>query len=257
MNRFLIALLLLSTSLCSQEFPSKADDITYDWLMNSANHTDHVAIFKKIFSKVKVKTFLEFGVGLSTKYFTDHCNKVVSVEFVTHGSGPETIKRYIDFYQDCYNWTPIVFFTGYQSDTGWAAYKYLGSNAVYKANSYQSANQRTYAPLDDFYILELNAFTKSLIKTRPIEVAFVDCSLYLRGDLVQVLFDKSPIIVGHATSIRYCGLVDDVYGYSHIQTPLNYEEIFIAHGSGCTVWIEKKEQYKELVEELKRYANSP
>jgi hypothetical protein len=254
--RFFIAFLLLTNILRAQDLPPNADLITYDWLIQSKTHPE-VAIFHQIFSKVKVKNLLEFGVGAPTKYFLDRCNKVVSVEFVTYGCGPENIRKYINFYQEAYNWVPVVFFTGYPGDTGWATYKYLGSYAVYKAVSYQSANQRSYASVDDFYILEMNAFVKSITKMRPINVAFVNCSLYLRGDLVQIMFDKSPIIVANSTSVRYQGLSDDVYGYSRIQTPANYEEIFISQDGGLTVWIEKKEEYSSLIDTLRHYASNP
>src|SRR6185436_1197288 len=129
--------MLLSTLLLQpvfgegeDSFIKKADDITYDWLVKYGDETgitDHVSHFRKIFNKFKVKTCLEFGVGYSTKYFLDSCNKVISIEFVTSGYGPAVMKRYIELYRGYSNWLPIVYFSGYRGDMTWAPFKYLGT----------------------------------------------------------------------------------------------------------------------------------
>lgn len=256
--------LLILTICCygySQEAEkiTRADQITYDWLIDSGEefgHTDHIPHFKKIFELLKVRTFLELGLGYSTKYFLDNSVKVISVEFITPGYGSNWMQEFMRLYENLNHWIPIAFFSGYSSDTSWAPYKYLGSESVYKACSYQSANHRTYAPINNFYLKELNAFFTDLFKAHKITVAFVNPSMYLRGDLVQLLFDKAPVIIAHDTNIRYQGLSDDVYGYSHVVTPENYVEIRIPYGMGTTVWIQIKDQTKELIEEMKNYADS-
>lgn len=263
MKKILTSILVIACFLSSKadgavERIRSPEEITYEWLVDlgtTTAYTDHVPHFKKIFEHLKVKTFLEFGVGYSTKYFLDSSKKVISVEFVTHGYGPSWIMECIDLYHDYSNWIPLIYFTGFKGDTDWAQYKYLGSEHVYKAVSYQTVTHKNYALIDDFYLNELNAFISNLVKCYNINVAFVDSGLYLRGDLVQLSFNKIPVIVAHDTTVRALGQTGDVYGYSRIVTPENYEEIFIQHGQGTTVWIIKTDPYKKLTEEIKKYAS--
>jgi hypothetical protein len=229
---FLTILACYFTTMLGADENLKADDITYEWLVDQGNKTgyaDHVIIFNKIFNKVKVKNLLEFGLGYSTKYFLDYCRKVTSVEFISDGAGPDWYQKCLELFRECPNWTPIAFFTGFSGDKDWAFSKYLGSDSVYRAWAYQGATHKSYAPLDDFYLVELDAFIKRLAKPRPIDVAFVDSGLVMRGDLVQLLFDKVPIIIAHDTCTpemrKNLRLELDLYGYSRIDPPEEYEEI--------------------------------
>ncbi len=254
MKKLLFLLLLFFNLAWSDDYYQSADEITYESLLKLAEltaYTDHIPVFKELFAQMKVKTFLEFGVGYSTKYFLDSCTKVISVEFVTHGYGPEWIKNCLDLFRPCAHWLPIVFFSGCKSNPDWAPYKYNGSEHVYKAASYQSATHKNYALIDDFYLTELNAFIMNLTKCHKIDVAFVDPGIYLRGDLVQLLFDKVPIILAHDTRCRHEGMQGDVYGYSRIVTPENYEELFANTGQGVSIWVRKQEKYQALIKKLK------
>jgi hypothetical protein len=258
---FAISALCLQSQLFGEERQviTKADQITYEWLVNQGNlaaYSDHVVHFKKIFELLKVKTFLEFGLGFSTKYFLDQSQKVISVEFVTNGYGPAWLKDCLNLYRDCSNWIPIAFFSGYQGDMSWAPYKYVGSESVYKAASHQCSQHNSYAAIDGFYLKELDSFIENLFKCHNITVAFVDPGFYLRGDLVQLLFGKSSVIVAHDTRVRAEKIKDDVYGYTNIVTPDNYEEIFLSHGQGTTVWVLKTDQTKKFIEQMKEYAHS-
>jgi len=49
---------------------------------------------------------------------------------------------------------------------------------------------------------------------------------------------------------------NDVYGYSRLKIPDNYEEIFFSTGQGTTAWILKKEEYQGLIDELTKYAKT-
>lgn len=235
-----------------------AEDITYDLLVKLGDETgsfDHISHFRQIFKKMKVKTFLEFGVSYGTKYFLDMSNKVISVEFITHGYGPDTLKYFLNLFQEYSNWIPLSFFSGFLGDVSFAPYKYLGSEAVYKAASYQTVTHKNYALIDSFYLTELDAFIRNLIRFHKIDIAFVDSSgVYLRGDLVQLLFDKVKLIVAHDTGCKAQKEVGDVYGYSRVQTPDNYEEIHFPVGQGTTVWVMKDSEHQEKIDELKRYA---
>ncbi|HSX13105.1 MAG TPA: hypothetical protein VLE96_01615, partial [Chlamydiales bacterium] len=216
---------------------------------------DYIPFFKKLFERLKVRTFLEFGIGYRTKYFLDHTSKVISVEFITNGHNPKQMREYVNLYRNITNWTPIAFFSGYEGDMSWAPYKYMGSENVYKADSYQCANHRSYASINGFYKDELNSFISNLFKAYKATVSFVQPPIYLRGDLVQLLFDKSQIIIAQHTGIRYIGLKDDLYGYSRVVTPDNYEEIYLPN-AGITVWMIKNDLTQELIAETKKYANS-
>lgn len=241
----------------TNRFVTNAEEITYDWLVHlgkTTGYTDHVPHFKRIFNKLKVNTFLEFGLGFSTKYFLDSCNKVISVEFIHEGYGPEWMQQCLKLYEHCTNWIPIAYFSQFRGNTDWAPFKYQGSDHVSKAGYYQCVTHQNYALIDDSYLKEIHLFMLDLIKLHKIDIGFVDAGIYLRGDLIQILFGKIPVIAAHDTNCRAMGMKDDVYGYSRIITPDNYEEIHIPQGQGMTVWIIKKDQFSELSEDLKNYA---
>jgi hypothetical protein len=253
-------LLLLTCSLLLAQDPTfnKAEEITYDWLTShndARGGTSHVICFKEIFDLLKVKSLLEFGIGTGTKYFLDSCKKVISVEVITHGYGPERCKRFLELYKGCSNWTPIVYFSGFQGDMSWAHFKYMGSDAVYKAASYQCSTWLHYKNIDPFYLKELGDFMTNLTKYNKVEAALVQPMLFLRGDMVQLLFDKVGVIVAHNTASRVTGK-ETPFGYVRVKTPDNYEEIYLPTEQegeviGTTVWILKKPEHEPLIERLK------
>jgi hypothetical protein len=254
MKKWLLALGVL-IGLHSSVNAESADEITYEWLTSNEGNTHYIPHFKKIFSLTKVKTLLEFGMGNATKYFLDSCNKVISIDFITHGYGPHTLQHFLSFFQEFPNWIPIAFFSGYRGDSTWPPYKYLGSEHVYKACSYQTVTHKNYALIDDFYRLELNAFINSLFKCHKIDLAFVHPVLFLRSDLVELLFSKVNVIVATETQSRMAGDDADVYGYFRLHVPEDYEEIYLPGGSGTTVWVTKKESFTAFTENLKKYVD--
>ncbi len=226
-----------------------ANQINYDFLVTHGRETgygDHIPYFKDIFEKITVKTLLEFGLGYSTKYYLERCAKVISVEFVTSGYGPVWMKKCIDLYRGYSNWIPIAYFSDYKGDMSWAPYKYIGSDGVAKASNYQSSTYKSYSAIDNFYLNELTTFVKNLTKYNKVDLALVDPGNYLRGELVQTLFDKSPIILAHHVDFSFLRLKDDIYGYSSIVTPDNYEEIHLQEGMGTIIWIKKTPELQEL-----------
>jgi hypothetical protein len=180
---------------------------------------------------------------------------VISVEFVTHGYGPEWIQKCIELLGAHPNWIPIAYFTGYQGNPSWAPHPHLGSDAVYRAASYQCATHRNYALIDPSYLLELDTFISNLVNSHQVDIAFVDPGIYLRGDLVQRLFHKVSVIVAHDCRRTLELLENDVYGYSRIYPPDDYEEILIPFGQGTTVWIIRKENFLPLIDAIKKYAS--
>ncbi len=259
-NLFFLMLIAIAPSFAEEHPFQKADEVTYEWLATASDDTGgccYVACLKEIFNKIKVKSLLEFGVGYPTKYCLDSCKRVLSVEFITYGYGPDRLKKFVQFYKDCPNWVPIAYFSDFPGDMTWAPYKYIGSDAVYRACSYQCVTSKHYKEVDDLYVKELNEFITNLSKYNKIEVAVVHPILYLRGDLVQLLFDKVPIIVALDTNSRIDGR-ENSYGYVRVETPDNYEEIYLSlklssgHVPGTTVWIAKKPEYQSLIESLRQ-----
>ncbi len=240
--------------------PTVADEITYNWLVQGAvpaHDTQHILVFKKLLENAKIKTLLEFGLGYPTKYFLDHCNKVISVDFITYGYGPEIMRKFLRIYADYSNWIPIAFFSGFRGwDYDWAPYKHLGSDSVYRATSYQHAYHKHYAKIDDFYLVELEAFIANLLKFHRVDAAFLGHAIFLRGDLLELLFDKVDILIAHNTCKRELHDMDDIYGLSRVIAKENYEEIFFPVEGGTTVWISKKEKYGNLIDALQKYADT-
>jgi len=234
-----------------------AEAIDYPWLVGSgecAGASDFLPHFRTVFQEIKVRTLLQFGVGYETKYFLDHATKVISLEFVNPGYGSNWIRKFMDLYRDFSNWVPIVYFSSYQGDVSWAPFKYLGSEHLYKAAAYQCSTHKDYGANDPFYKVELEAFLASLAKYNHIDAAFVSPPIYLRGDFVQALFGKVPLIIAHDTAVRKEGIADDVYGYSRIAVPEDYEEIFLPGGSGTTAWVLKSGKYNRLAEKFKQFS---
>lgn len=247
MNKILFSMLAVYSSCFALDFRN-AEEITYEKLVAQ---TDYLPYFHEIFNQMKVNTLLEFGYGLSTKYFLDECKKVISVEFVTHGCGPEGIKEVLGLFKEKSNWIPIAYFTGYHGDTSWAPYKYVGTDKIYKAISYHCSTHQNYALVDNSYLNELKEFINNLAKSNKIDVVLVNTTAYIRGDLVRLLFDKVSIICAQNTKCRAVGEKNDVYGYSRVVTPDNYEEIYSDKGGGTTLWIKKEDKFKELIDLLK------
>ncbi len=250
-NTILLFVLLFSHIYASPEKPS---DITYEWLIDAEDGdggSSYVVYLNEVFQKTKVRACLEFGVGYGTKMLLDNCNKVLSVEVVTHGYGPGRIKQFISFYRDYSNWIPISYFSGYYGDMSWAPYKYTGSDAVYKACSYQCATACDYSLIDPFYQKELGEFIGNIVKYNKVDMALVHPILFLRGDLVQLLFDKVPIIIAHNTELLIKGENPDFWGFTRVKTPEEYEMISTLGRTGTTIWVKKKPEYQELIQKLK------
>lgn len=202
-----------------------------------------------IFDHMNVRTTLEFGLSTQTTYFLESSKKVISIDFITNGYGPDNIKNAIERNRSYSNWIPIAFFSGFHGDVNWAPYRYYGSESVYKATSHIGATHQSFASIDDFYITELNSFITNLKKCYKIDVAQIGGCVLIRGDIVQILFGKVPVIIGEATSY----INPDYFGYKNIVVPNDYETINIPKYD-ITIWISKNEEHRSLAEKLKAFA---
>lgn len=230
-------------------YASETDFITYDWLVDlgkTTAYTDHIPHFRNLFNSMKVRGLLECGCGFSTKYFLDHCAKVVSIEFITSGTNDQWLLECIKLYKDYNNWVPL---------------RYLGTETFSQACGYQCTYHRDYALIDPTYLKELDDYFKVQLYTaylegKDIDVAFVDAGVYIRGDMVKVLLaNKVPVVVAHDTASDV-GTETDVglYGWFKVHTPTDYEKISIPHGVGTTFWISKK--FPDVIASMTAYRDS-
>lgn len=84
---------------------------------------------------------------------------------------------------------------------------------------------------DSRYLLELKALCDDSLKDQASEVVVIHPSMPLRGDLVNELFDRVPIIAAEETN--KIGVLDKV------NIPVNYEKIVFSQGRGTTFWVRK------------------
>ncbi len=240
---FIAPLLLIATLFCNS---TKAEDIADDFFINIGEITEdynHIPFFEKICETIKVRTLLEFGVGYSTPYFLGACTKVISVEFIYSPWETDWIKECLDLFRGRSNWVPVVYFSHFTGDFSWAPYKYHGSDALYKAHFYQTLTGQSFSVIDRSYQDELRFFLSNLTKYNTIDVAFVDFGVTLRADVVQLLFEKIPVILANCTKNSYLE--------ESLQVPANYEEIRISKGVGTTIWVKKTEELSPLIKALK------
>lgn len=238
----------------------KAEDITEEWLVTAGaetGYTEHVRHIKKVFEVMKIRGFIEYGLGFSTKYFLDHCDHVTSIEFVTPGTGPEWMKYCIDLFKNIPTWKPVAYFAGKGLDTSWAKYKYLGTENVYKAVAYQPVHRKSYAAIDPTYLDDMKKNLQQELVSGDFDMAFVDAGICNRGDMVQILFNNVPIIAAHDIAAKAYRHLDDVYGYGRIIVPENYEEIYIPFGMGTAFWVKKDAKYQKVIQALKNYVQNP
>jgi hypothetical protein len=210
---------------------AEAKEIDYDWLV-SVEKSEYIPHWRRLFNTTKISGLLECGCGLSTKYFLDHAKRVISIEYVTPGYGGKHYKEAMALFSGIENWVPILYNADYRS------------NSFNNACAYQCSMHRDYALIDPTYLKELDKHFKAVIKNSclagyTIDAAFVNPTVYIRGDFVKVLLaNKIPIVVAHSTSSDN-GNLDDLYGWIKVVTPSDYVKIFIPFGSGTTFWINR------------------
>ena len=243
------SMLAMTTGVAAESY---TDHITYNWLAEKGAEngiTDHVAHWRRLFNTMHVRGFLECGIGFSTKYFLDHTEKVVTVEFVTPGYGPSKYQQCYSLFYDIPNWIPML----YNEE--------LRSNSFNNACAYQSSMHKDYSLLDPAYLRELFQYFNTIIKKArtgnyPIDVAFVHSGVYIRGDFVKLLMaHKIPIIAAHNTSTdNGPGEESNLYGWNKINAPSNYIKIYIPFGQGTTFWI--SDQLPDVIASMQAYRDS-
>lgn len=229
----------------------ESDFITYDWLIDCGKntaYTDHIPHFRRLFNTMKVRGFLECGCGYSTKYFMDHCDKVISIEFMNPGTGDYWFKECLNLYKDCSNWVPLLYNADHKDQS------------FNNACAYACSEHRDYSLIDPSYLVRLDQFFKKQIEMarqggKNIDVAFVDPGVYPRGDMVKLLLEnKVPIVMAHDTIFdKGSDVSEGLYIWFVVKTPPDYEKIFIPFGNGTTFWISKN--LPEVIDSITTYRN--
>lgn len=246
--------LLLSTliiTLSSHAYGDQTDFITYEWLTegDQSIYHDHLPHWKRLFNTTKVRGFIECGCGFASKYFMEHTDKVVSIEYINSGYDNSKYLAFVEIYKDQANWIPVL----YNAD--------MRSNSFNNACAHQCATHLDYALVDAAYVRELyQHFKKIIVKAQSenydIDAAFVNPGMFLRGDLVKLLLaHKIPIVAAHGTSSDQ-GAEEkaNLYGWNKVTTPANYEKIYIPFGQGTTFWV--SDQLPDLIASLQEYRDN-
>lgn len=228
-----IAILTFFTFSCFDLPSIDLTDINYDRLVSNP-YTDHVQHLEKLFRHANVNSCLEFGLGYGTKYLLEQCGDVTSCEIILPEQATDWFDHTKDLLRGYQNWTPIL--------------KH-GSSSLQHANVLCSQERKDPALYNAAYLLELKDVCDELFKNKQFDMAFVDPGFHMRGDLVNELFDRVPIIVAHDTNIA-----PEIYGWRKIQTPSNYEKIVYAEGQGVIIWI--RNDRPDLILALKSRADS-
>ncbi len=191
------------------------NQITYT-TFNKENTIDHYQDHKDIIKNYNVNSVIEFGVGEGTNVFLENCKgKVTSVELLTTDypkaellkiSTDEWIDYSIKQFKKYNNWNAVK----YEVQSGILDAEYdvtgHGNNGVKRGDS----------PSNQEYIQELENLISTL-NVLEYDMAFVDAGIHLRGDIVNLLFNKVNIITAHDFNTR------NIYGYSRISIPQTYE----------------------------------
>lgn len=190
--------------------------IIYENLVQNP-YFNSVPRIKQIFEKTHIKSFLEFGFGYGTKYLLDYSGEVTSYEIILPDQTDEWFKKPVILFRNYKNWTPIL--------------KH-GSQALQKANILSGIHGKDPALEDATYLIELKDICDEIFANKQFDIVLIDPGFHMRGDLVNELFQRVPIIVVHDTNYSH-----QQYGWNKIQEPCNYTKIVYTEGQGVTVWI--------------------
>lgn len=167
---------------------------------NGGGNQDHRDLHNKIFSVVRPKNFLEFGLGIGTLYFISNCDKVTSFEVLVN-----------------------------PTQTGWTeeVLKLVGDNPNYKAIDF---------PHKDEFTDELKIEISKLLKDLKPDFVFVDSGCHCRGDIINLCFEHNiSSITAHDTNYGM-----EAYGWDKINPPSEYKTIRDNNGQGTILWTKEQ-----------------
>lgn len=167
---------------------------------NGSGNQDHRNLHNTIFTLIKPKNFLEFGLGIGTLYFLERCEKVTSFEVLVNPTQA--------------GWTEEVL-------------KLVGDNPNYKAIDF---------PHEDRFTEELKTEVSKLLSELKPDFVFVDSGCHCRGDIINLCFEYNvPSITAHDTNHGR-----EAYGWGKINPPEDYKTIIDYNGQGTTLWTKEQ-----------------
>jgi hypothetical protein len=182
---------------------------------------DWVKYYSKLSNYLKDKNFLEFGLGVGTEFFLDHCKEVTSVEFSLGDYNKQWFDKSMKDYENYKKWFPNYV---------------LMPEEIIIANDL--AQSQRFPLKDSSYLKSLHELMNPFLNNR--DVIFVDAGIHLRGDMVNYCFNKAEVISAHDTSRDENRILKNIYGYNIVKVPENYLEIhFEDTYMGTTFWINK------------------
>lgn len=191
--------------------------IQYQTYSNESFH-DYVYYFAPILEHLHVSKFLVFGLGMGTEVFLDHCDFVTSIELCTEVGQTKLFGITAKMFSNRNNWSLRIF----ECD-----------ELLINANKIAMEEQDLAIQLPGFKE-QLEKMMDQTCLNEDYDVAFVDSTFALRGDIVNFLFHKVPIIAAHDTS----GGID-YFGWSRIVVPSDYIQIVLPTPQGTTFWVHR------------------
>lgn len=185
----------------------------------SSRWTDHAPYLRRLFALRPIASCLEFGLGEGTRILLDHCGHVTSLELAARPVHEEWFQRCLESYRGYGNWDPVLHRCGE---------KLREADRIGEAGGYPIA--------DRAYVAELEEVVERVLGRRRYDLAFVDAGIHNRGDLVNLLFGRVPIIAAHDTN----GL-ERHYGWDLVAPPPEYRRVRFTQGLGTTFWIHESE----------------
>jgi hypothetical protein len=234
---YLFYLLLLTTTsvYSSTDFDEPLESLTLESFSQSA-YTDHVLAFNEVFQIIPPKSFLEFGLGRSTKFFLDKCPIVASLELTSLCTASLSFpwyKQCTDKFINSYdNWRPSLRFCSPLMNT-------------------LTRDGKGGVPSPDVeaeFLKEINSITKQGLTLigNDCSIAFVDSGTAGRVDIVNALLaHKIPIVAAHDTKSFF-------YHWERIHLPKEYVAFVFPAREGITFWIDSTRFDKETLDRVEK-----
>lgn len=191
------------------------------WLRGNA-FLDHRKPFERLFAGGPIQSVVEFGLGDGTQFFLERADRVKSVEVVSPRLGAAAK----DWFLKCQE--------KYRTYANWES-SFIICDDLLKTADIRALEQKIDpATVDGAYLSSLTKIVDDALGGQSFDLGFVDYGLHLRGDLVNALFGRVPVIVAHDTNTT-----PEIYGWNKIKVPADYVRVHYQKGQGTTFWIRK------------------
>jgi hypothetical protein len=194
------------------------------WLRGNA-FVDHNPAFAQLFSLATIRNVVEFGLGDGTEYFLNNAEWVKSMEIASQRSGAASklwIEKCREKYKTFSNWRP----------------EFMVCDDLIEAADILALQQKIHpAMVDKSYLQSLAKLVDDTLSDKNYDLGFVDYGLHVRGDLVNLLIGRVPIVAAHDTN-----MTPEVYGWNIIKDRPDYLKVHYYKGQGTTFWIHRDQR---------------